>query len=97
MNRHLQISQAVLGAILESPRDIVIFALDPEYRYLAFNQNHARTIKLIWGVDVQVGMEMLSVIGRPRPPLTGAGGLLAARAWSGGRGAESPAETRTRG
>jgi two-component system cell cycle sensor histidine kinase/response regulator CckA len=64
VNRPLQISQAVLGAILESPRDIVIFALDREYRYLAFNQNHARTIKLIWGVDIHVGMEMLSVIGR---------------------------------
>jgi signal transduction histidine kinase len=64
VNLHLQISQAVLGAILESPPDIVIFALDRDYRYLAYNQNHARTIKLIWGVDIHVGMSMLHVIGR---------------------------------
>jgi signal transduction histidine kinase/ActR/RegA family two-component response regulator len=56
--------QAVLRAILESPRDIVIFALDREYRYLAFNQNHARTMKHIWGVDIHVGDQMLSSIGR---------------------------------
>jgi signal transduction histidine kinase/CheY-like chemotaxis protein len=54
----------VLRAVLESPRDIVIFALDREYRYLAFNQNHAQTIKNIWGVDIGVGMPMLDIIGR---------------------------------
>jgi two-component system cell cycle sensor histidine kinase/response regulator CckA len=57
-------SQAVLRAILESPQDIVIFALDREYRYLAFNQNHACTIKHIWGVEIQVGDDMLALIGR---------------------------------
>jgi PAS domain S-box-containing protein len=56
-------SQAVLRAILESPQDIVIFALDRGYRYLAFNENHARTFKHIWGVDIQVGDDMLALIG----------------------------------
>jgi PAS domain S-box-containing protein len=57
-------SQAVLRAILESPQGIVIFALDRDYRYLAFNENHARTIKLIWGEQIAVGMNMLDVIKR---------------------------------
>src|SRR5262245_8067832 len=57
-------SQAVLRAILESPQDIVIFALDREYRYLAFNENYARTIKHIWGVEIRVGDNVLAVIGR---------------------------------
>jgi two-component system, cell cycle sensor histidine kinase and response regulator CckA len=61
--RYLQ-PQAVLRAVLESPRHIVIFALDREYRYLAFNQNHARTMKRIWGVDIQIGAPMLDMIGR---------------------------------
>jgi two-component system cell cycle sensor histidine kinase/response regulator CckA len=65
MRGAFQQSQAVLRAVLESPRDIVIFALDREYRYLAFNQNHARTIKDIWGVDIRIGTPMLEVIGRP--------------------------------
>ena len=64
MTGAFQQSQAVLRAVLESPPDIVIFALDREYRYLAFNQNHARAIKSIWGVDVRVGDSMLEVIGR---------------------------------
>jgi two-component system cell cycle sensor histidine kinase/response regulator CckA len=64
MRGAFQQSQAVLRAVLESPRDIVIFALDREYRYLAFNQNHATTIKAIWGVDIRIGSPMLEIIGR---------------------------------
>ncbi len=56
--------QVVLQAILESPKGIVIFALDRAYRYLAFNENHARTIEQIWGVTLHVGDCMLDVIGR---------------------------------
>ena len=65
MRGAFQQSQAVLRAVLESPSDIVIFALDREYRYLAFNQNHATTIKAIWGVDIRIGSPMLEIIGRP--------------------------------
>jgi len=55
----------VLRAVLESPQRIVIFALDRQYRYLAYNKNHARTMKQIWGVEIHVGLCMLDVIGRP--------------------------------
>lgn len=55
----------ILQAILESPRDIVIIALDREYRYLAFNEAHRRVMKQIWDVDIHVGQNMLyDVIGR---------------------------------
>jgi signal transduction histidine kinase len=56
--------QAVLRAIIESPPGIVIFALDREYRYLAFNDNHARTMSRIWGVTIHIGDSMLDLIGR---------------------------------
>ena len=59
-----QLSEPVLRALIESPQRIVIFALDRQYRYLAYNQNHARTMKQIWGVDVSVGLDMLELIGR---------------------------------
>ncbi|MET0592256.1 MAG: response regulator [Polyangiaceae bacterium] len=65
MSGRFQQPQAVLRGILESPRGIVIFALDREYRYLAFNENHARTMKHIWGVDIRVGDSMLDLISRP--------------------------------
>ena len=55
----------MLRAVLESPQRIAIFALDRQYRYLAYNKNHARTMKQIWGVEIQVGLCMLDVIGRP--------------------------------
>jgi signal transduction histidine kinase/CheY-like chemotaxis protein len=64
LGARFQQPDAVLQAILESPQNIVIFALDLKYRYLAFNENHARTIKHIWGVDIHPGLRMLDVIGR---------------------------------
>ncbi|HVH46487.1 MAG TPA: ATP-binding protein [Labilithrix sp.] len=57
-------TENVLRAVLESPRDIVIFALDRQYRYLAFNEAHRRTIQAIWEVDIAVGQKMLDIIGR---------------------------------
>ncbi|HEU5073750.1 MAG TPA: PAS domain-containing protein, partial [Polyangiaceae bacterium] len=57
--------EAVLRAVLESPQSMVIFALDRQYRYLAYNKNHARTMEQIWGVEIHVGLCMLDVIGRP--------------------------------
>ena len=56
---------ALLKSILESPQSVVIFALDPSYRYLQFTNAHKQTIKKIWGVDIQTGMNMLDVISDP--------------------------------
>jgi two-component system cell cycle sensor histidine kinase/response regulator CckA len=57
-------TEAVLRSVIESPKGMVIFALDADYRYLAFNQNHARTMQQIWGVLIGVGQNMLELIGR---------------------------------
>ncbi|MDB4946415.1 MAG: sensory box histidine kinase/response regulator [Labilithrix sp.] len=64
MGQRYQQPQAVLRGVLESPPGIVIFALDREYRYLAFNENHAATIARIWGATIRVGHSMLDIIGR---------------------------------
>ena len=64
LSGHFEKSQEVLRAVLESPQGIVIFALDKAYRYLAFNENHARTMKHIWGVTLNVGDDMLEHIKR---------------------------------
>ena len=55
----------LLQGVLESPKDVVIFALDKEYRYLAFNKNHRVTMEQIWGVKIEVGISMLSYITYP--------------------------------
>jgi PAS domain S-box-containing protein len=49
-------------SIMESASKIVVFALDHQYRYLAFTQSHQQTMKKIWGVDIEVGMNMLELI-----------------------------------
>lgn len=52
----------LLQAVLDSPGDLVIFALDREYRYVAFNESHRATIQMIWGVEIQLGMDMLAEV-----------------------------------
>jgi diguanylate cyclase (GGDEF)-like protein/PAS domain S-box-containing protein len=53
----------LLNAIMESSPDVIVFALDREYRYLAFNSKHRATMLAIWGKDIALGMSMLDVIG----------------------------------
>ena len=45
-------------AIMESSQDIV-FALDREFKYLAFNKNHWNAMHAIYGVDLKVGENIL--------------------------------------
>ena len=56
-------SNTLLSAMLESSPDVIVFALDNEYRYLAFNRLHQQTMRAIWGKEISVGMNMLDVIG----------------------------------
>lgn len=58
----METSFAVLRSLIESSKNVVIFALDTEYRYLVFNRNHYETMKRIWGVDIALGENMLSYI-----------------------------------
>jgi PAS domain S-box-containing protein len=53
----------LLQAIVESSPEIIVFALDTNYRYLSFNQKHKEVMLAIWGKEIAVGMNMLEVIG----------------------------------
>ncbi|MEI6841983.1 MAG: PAS domain S-box protein, partial [Methanomicrobiales archaeon] len=59
----LRRSELLLRSVIESPQSIIIFSLDQDYRYLAFNAIHQETMKAIWGVDIRPGTNMLDVIG----------------------------------
>ena len=61
----LKKSYALLKGVVESPKGVVIFALDREYRYIVFNQNHYHTMNRIWGVDIALGINMLDYIKYP--------------------------------
>ncbi len=58
-------SANILKSLIDSPQNLVVFALDREYRYLAFNEAHRHVMKQIWNVDIRVGQNMLmDVVGR---------------------------------
>lgn len=59
-----QTTTNLLEAILESSPHIIIFALDTQYRYMAFNHGHKQVIQAIWGKEITLGMNMLEVITR---------------------------------
>ncbi len=51
--------------VIESPKDVIIFAIDREYKYIAFNKNHQVTMERIWDARIEVGASMLSYIMDP--------------------------------
>lgn len=53
----------LLQAVLESSSEVIVFALDCAYRYLAFNDKHRAAMQAIWGKEIAVGTNMLEVIG----------------------------------
>ncbi len=59
----LQERSNLLHSVLESSPEVIVFALDRNYRYLSFNGKHRATMEAIWGKDIAVGTSMLDVIG----------------------------------
>lgn len=59
-------TNSILKGLIESVKDVIIFALDTQYRYLVFNKNHSQTMKKIWGVDIAVGENMFDYIKDPK-------------------------------
>ncbi len=56
-------SHTLTQAILESSPGVIVFALDRNYCYLAFNRLHREAMQTLWGSDIEIGMSMLDVIG----------------------------------
>ncbi len=54
MELALSYTNAKLNAIIESTDDI-IFAVDTNYNYIAYNKNHTKAIKEFYGIDVKLG------------------------------------------
>lgn len=55
----------LMQGVIESPEDVIIFAIDRDYRYLAFNKNHQLTMERIWGSRIEIGVSMLNHIKDP--------------------------------
>ncbi len=63
LEKELAEKNSLLDSIIESCPDVIVFALDKNYRYIAFNTNHRNTMKHIWGKDIAAGQNMLDAIG----------------------------------
>ncbi|MFH2116853.1 MAG: HD domain-containing phosphohydrolase [Bacillota bacterium] len=52
----------LLKSSLESPKDMIILAIDYNYNYLYFNNTHKKVMKYIYGQDVTYGMNIIECI-----------------------------------
>jgi PAS domain S-box-containing protein len=50
---------ALLISLINSPGDTIIFSLDNNYCYTAFNEKHRIEMKKIWNADIQLGTNLL--------------------------------------
>ncbi|MDP2723393.1 MAG: PAS domain S-box protein, partial [Bacteroidales bacterium] len=55
----------LLSALINSTGDIVIFSLDKDYCYTAFNEKHRLEMIKVWNVDIKVGMNLLDYMVDP--------------------------------
>ena len=58
----LKNQNVLLSSIINSAQDIIIFALDRNYRYVAFNEKHRREMKMVYNADIEIGRSMLDYI-----------------------------------
>ncbi len=58
----LNYTQLLLKSSLESPKDMIIMAIDRNYQYLYFNETHKAAMKYAYNTDVVIGMNILDCI-----------------------------------
>ncbi len=58
-------NNVLLRSIMENPQGVVIFSLDRDFCYTAFTITHKETMKTLWGVDIEIGMNILNAINDP--------------------------------
>ncbi|WP_196214026.1 PAS domain S-box protein [Methanolobus vulcani] len=52
----------IMNGVIEGSKDVAIFAIDREYRYITFNTKHQTIMKRRWGVRIKVGDNILDCI-----------------------------------
>lgn len=55
-------ARAILQAVIESPGDLVIMAIDRDYRYLCFNEAHKEAMRAAYGSEADIGVSILELI-----------------------------------
>ena len=60
VGKEIQKSNSILSSVINSPSNIIMFALDQNYNYLSFNKAHVKEMKAIYGVDIELGKHIFS-------------------------------------
>jgi signal transduction histidine kinase len=63
--QQLKSQYTLLTALINSSSDIVIFSVDRNYCYTAFNEKHRLEMKIVWDADISVGMSLLQCMKIP--------------------------------
>lgn len=59
---YIQKSNALLSSVINSPDNIIVFALDTDYKYLSFNKAHAKEMKLVYDAEIEIGKNIIDYI-----------------------------------
>lgn len=62
LNVDLQKSNVLFSAILESSPEIIVFALDRQYHYIAFNHKEKEVVREHFGKTIEIGSNVLDVL-----------------------------------
>ena len=62
MEEALQKSNSLLSSIMDSPDNVIMFALDKSYNYLSFNKAHVKAMKFAYDANIEIGRHILSYI-----------------------------------
>lgn len=54
--------KTLLQAGIESPKDLIIMAIDKDYKYLFFNKIHKKAMQIAYGKNVEIGMNIFDCI-----------------------------------
>ncbi len=63
--QRFEAEHSLLRAMINRPDDVIVFSLDANYCYTAFNEKHRLEMKKVWNADIRVGMNMLDCMGAP--------------------------------
>jgi len=57
----MKYSDVIIEAILKSSHELSFFVLDKELEYVEFSESHRSRLKLLWGIEPEIGKNMLEV------------------------------------
>jgi len=61
----LESRYVLLSSLINNAGDMIIFSLDKDYRYKAFNEKHLSEMKKVWNADIRVGINFLEYMHIP--------------------------------